>query len=630
MFTALLLLLSLTTLAQAPKTADTYTKEVHLIPMRDGVKLYTVVYVPKKLKDLKPIMLTRTPYGVGPYEEGELKPYLGPSNNFSKAGYIIAYQDVRGKYMSEGTFQDMKPYRGPHNHAAEIRKKGAGKIDESTDAWDTIEYLTKKIKGNNGRVGMWGISYPGFYASQALLDAHPALKAVSPQAPVADWWTGDDFRRNGVLLVPHAFNFFTGFGLPRPVPIPYGQRGYQHTSPDGYQFFLQAGSTNDLLKKYTAGNISFMPEAFAHADYDTFWAARNAIHHFKNVKPASMVVGGWYDTENLYGALQDYQSIERQNAKAHNHLVMGPWWHGQWARDSGNHIGQVRYGQASSVWYRDSVEYPFFKHYLENGSTAPAPIAEATVFYTGANQWKRHASWPPAKAEKLRFRLFPNGVLKAAAASDAMPAVGLQETEASYVADPNKPVPYSTHTSPRMEKEYMVEDQRPQTRRTDVLSWTSPALEAPLTLSGKARIRLKLKSTATDADFFVKIIDVHPSTYGKSNGIKGNAASPAEGYEMLLGWDAMRARYRDGGDKPKAIKPGEVFEINLPLNDIAHTLRPGHKLMVQVHSSWFPICERHPQQFINVHEAQPQDYKVATHTVLLGDSYVELDVTPSE
>lgn len=628
------LLTATTALAQQDNPiAAIYDKVVYNIPMRDGVKLYTVAYIPKALRNAKlnagkagkPVMFLRTPYGVGPYEEGKLKPYLGPSRHFVDSLYIVVYQDVRGKYMSEGEFVDMRPYRGPHDHWAERKAKGAGKIDESTDTWDSIEWLMNNLPGHNGRVGMWGISYPGFYASQGLLDAHPALKAVSPQAPVADWWTGDDFHRNGILLVPHGFNFYTSFGQPRPVPVPYAPPGFQHPTPDGYQFFLQAGSPKALTEIYAPTKLAFWEELLRHPDYDTFWMARNAIPKFNNIKPAVMTVGGFYDTENLFGALQDYKSIERRNPgtrqpKTQNQLVMGPWWHGQWARDSGNHIGQVKMGTYTSGWYRDSVEYPFFRYHLE-GKGKPY-TTEATIHYGGANVWRRLSSWPPLNAKTTRWYPQQDGSLT----NKAAPASARKD----YLADPTTPVPHTQTISPRLEKEYMVEDQRHNSHRPDVLTFSTPALSKPLNLSGSASVHLTLSSTATDADFFVKIIDVYPDTVEQNSTLapatRTNPTYKPQGYQQLIRWDAMRARYRKSHTNPEPLKPGEPFVLDIPLNDIAHVLKPGHRLMVQIQSSWFPICERHPQQYIDVHSAQPDQYQKATHTLLLEQSWVTLDV----
>ncbi len=636
--------------AKKPITAKyiraNYTKQVAMVPMRDGVKLYTVIYAPKDNAKPHPILLTRTPYGVGPYEPDSMKPWLGPNPEVVRAGYIVAYQDVRGKYMSEGEFVDMRPYKGPHNQVAEIaaaRKspmssKTAALIDEATDAYDAIDWLVKNVPNNNGRVGTWGISYPGFYSSQSVLDAHPALKAASPQAPVADWWTGDDFRRHGIFLTPHAFNFFSGFGQERPKPTAKGNKGYTHLNPDGYQFFLQAGSTSDLGRSYLTQTIPFWDSLTAHQDYDVYWVARNAIPHFRRVKPAVLIVGGFYDTENLFGALQDYQSIRQNSPETHAYLAMGPWWHGQWARDSGKAIGPVRFGSATSQWYQQNVEFPFFQHYLDGSSNtknnaeatgARAPISTVHVFEGGSNVWQRYNQWPAHNTRMGKpttlVKWFPqqSGALRRE--QQDQPA-----STASYLADPLHPVPHSAVLSTGLEKEYMLEDQRPNTKRPDVLSFQTQPLMKSLTISGKARVHLKLRSTATDADFFVKVIDVYPDV-PEANSNLAPAPIPKSnyhpgGYQQLLRWDAMRARYRNGGANPTPLTPGEATELVIDLNDICHTLLPGHRLMLQVQSSWFPITERHPQQYINVHTASPADYVSATHTLQLADCWLEVAV----
>lgn len=588
-----------------------YTKREVYIPMRDGTKLFTVIYSPKQAAEPKPMMLLRTPYSVAPYGDGELKPYIGPSSNFAKAGYIIVYQDVRGKYMSEGEFVNMRPHRGA------VKQKSKKLIDESSDTYDTIEWLLKNVANHNGKVGMWGISYPGYYASMGLLDAHPALKAVSPQAPIANWFFGDDFHHHGAFLMPHAFNFYSSFGQPRPKPSTTGAARFNHGTPDGYDFFLRAGSAQQADDLFLKGNVAFWKDLITHTDYDTFWQARNTLPHFKQVKPAVLVVGGWYDTENLYGALNLYKSIKNQSPETETSLVMGPWYHGQWARDEGTNLGAIDFGSKTSEHYRNTIEFPFFDYYLRGKGNKPNQGAH--LFRTGANVWDFLPNWPENKKIENYF-LRPDGVLSLKSAV----AEGKQGS-LTYTADPAKPVPSTEKISTGMPKEYMVEDQRYNSRRTDVLTFSTPTLTEDITLSGYLRANLWVSTSGTDADYFVKLIDVFPDTasqtpYCETNEVMG-------GYQQLLRWDVVRARYRNNYSIPEAMPANTPTRVAFLLNEVHHTFKKGHKIMVQVHSHWFPFVDRNPQQFINTYTAKPSDYKVATHSLHAlpnKESYIEV------
>lgn len=612
-----------------------YVKQVHFIPMRDGIRLHTIVYVPKAVLSgsiKAPILINRTPYGVGPYEKDSMKPNLGPNPYTVAANYIFAYQDVRGKYLSGGFFEDMRAYRGPHNHAKELaaakKKPKEALIDEATDTYDAVDWLVKNIPNNNSRVGFWGISYPGFYASMAALDAHPAVKAVSPQAPVADWWTGDDFRRRGVFLTQHAFNFFNWFGQERESVYTQSAKPFKHPTPDGYKFFLEAGSSKSLGDSYLKKPVPFWQQLISHEDYDTFWVARSSLQYFKQVKPAMLVVGGFYDTENLFGAIQVYESTKRQSPGTHAYLTLGPWWHGQWGRDSGNHIANVRFGANTSFWYHQNIEYPFFRHYLDQEGKGKAPIAQVNVFDDGKNQWLSYNQWPGQvmangmPTQLVKFNLHPDNSLKR-----DQPATG---GEVTYTADPMHPVPYTQLIATGLEKSYMIDDQRHNTSRPDVVTFTTNPLRQDLVVSGKAVVRLKIKSTAEDADFFVKVIDVHPDDVPADSPLKPAGPEKSNyhpaGYQQLIRWDAIRARYRKSYSQPEPLVPGQEAELVIPLNHIAHTFKQGHRLMLQVQSSWFPLTERHPQKYIPVHSAQPQDYQKADHTIILPASYLELEL----
>ncbi len=579
---------------------EDYKKEVYMIPMRDGIKLYTVVYSPNIPNMGRfPVLINRTPYGVGPYEEGKKKPSLGPSQYLMEDGYIFVYQDVRGKMMSEGEFVEMRPY---------IPKKTSKKqIDESTDAYDTVEWLTKNLKNHNGNFGFWGISYPGFYASMALLDAHKNVKAVSPQAPVTDWFIGDDFHRNGAFWLPHFFNFETWFGLPRPNPISQFQRGYDFGTRDGYNFYLRYSSLADLDAKTTKGSVPFIQEFMNHPVYDSWWQARNSRQHFNNVKPASLVVGGWFDAENCFGALELYKSIEEKNLKNKNYLCMGPWYHGQWARDSGRTLGDMDFASATADFYRREIEYPFFTHYLKEKGVLSMP--EAWVFETGTNQWKNMAVFPPKEGKERSVFMAPGGRLEL----DKAPiATGFTE----YIADPERPVPYTRDFSVGMVKEYMVEDQRFAATRPDVAVFETEPFKEEVTFSGPIEVELFISTTGTDADYVVKVIDVFPDS-AKGNAVQ-NKRVPMGGYQMLLRGDAFRAKFRKSFEAPEPLIPNEVTPIKFTLNATNHTFKKGHKMMIQVQGHWFPLVDRNPQTFTDIYRAQKSDFKKATHKIHFG------------
>ena len=372
-----------------------YTKYEHLIPMRDGKRLFTSVYIPKDDSQLWPILFDRTPYGVGPYGEDVYRASLGPSELFAREKFIFVYQDVRGRYLSEGEFVNMRPQLPP----------GTDGIDESTDAYDSIDWLIKNLPNNNRRVGMWGISYPGFYTAAALIRAHPALKAASPQAPITDWFIGDDFHHNGTLYLPHAFTFFSGFGHPRPEPTTESGARFESGTPDGYAFFQKLEPLSNINEKFFKNDVPFWNELTQHPNYDAYWQARNIRPHLKDVKPAVMTVGGWFDAEDLFGALNTYYSIEKSTPGATNILVMGPWYHGGWARSDGELLGNVHLNSKTAAFFRENIELPFFQHYLKNKGAMTLP--EAYVFETGTNVWRQYETWPPARQPLSVFTSAP-------------------------------------------------------------------------------------------------------------------------------------------------------------------------------------------------------------------------------
>ncbi|HET6889573.1 MAG TPA: CocE/NonD family hydrolase [Pyrinomonadaceae bacterium] len=586
--------------------AANYTKTEQMIAMRDGVKLFTSIYSPRDTSQKYPIMLMRTPYSVAPYGADAYKESLGPSGLFQNERYIFVYQDVRGRLMSEGEYENVRPHKP--------KKSGPKDIDESTDTYDTIEWLVKNVPNNNGRVGMWGISYPGFYVSMGIIDAHPALKAASPQAPIADWFIGDDFHHNGALFLPHTFNFFAVFGLPRSKPTTEFPPRFNHGTPDGYQFFLDLGPLSEVNNKYFKGQVAFWNEAISHPNYDDFWKARNVLPHLKNIKPAVMTVGGWFDAEDLYGALKTYEAIEKSNPAIYNTLVMGPWFHGGWSRSDGDFLGNVKFDLKTSVHYRENVELPFFNCILKDKCDRKLP--EALVFETGSNKWREYAQWPPAKVQKQALYLAGNGKLTLSPMTGASSgAAGFDE----YISDPYKPVPYTNGIANRMTREYMVDDQRFAATRSDVLVYQSEVLTEPLTVAGPITATLYVSTSGTDSDFIVKLIDVFPNNTPDPNpnptGVKMG------GYQMLVRGEPMRARFRNSFEKPEALTPNQVTKVEFTLPDVNHSFLKGHKIMVQIQSSWFPLVDRNPQKFVDIYKATEADFQKATQRVYWSRQY---------
>jgi putative CocE/NonD family hydrolase len=576
-----------------------FTKIERLIPMRDGKKLFTSIYIPKDQNKKYPILLNRTPYSVAPYGEDKYKVSLGPSDLFIREGYIFVYQDVRGRWMSEGDFVDVRPY---------IKNKTGQETDETSDTYDTIDWLIKNIVNNNGRVGIYGISYPGFYATASLPGSHPALKAVSPQAPVTDWYVGDDIFHNGAFFLG-AFLFFSNFGQPRPEPTTQGPPPIDFGSQDAYNFFLQAGTLEALNEKYLKGQIQVWNDFTQHGTYDEFWQSRTYLPHLTNVKPAVMTVGGWFDAEDLYGPLKTYAAIRDKNPHADNRLVMGPWPHGGWARGNGESLGHVHFGENTSEYYRKNIELPFFNHYLK-GAAGGLDIPEVIVYETGSNQWKGYDTWPPREARDTFLYLAEQGLLSFVGSATAQG--GFDE----YVSDPRKPVPYTSEIRLSTVREYMIEDQRFAASRPDVLVYQTPVLKEDITLSGPVKPHLYISTTGTDADFIVKLIDVYPDA------MENRPDTPPHtrlgGFQQLVRGDVIRAKFRNSLSHPEPIVPDEVTEVEFELQDVAHTFRKGHRVMVQVQSSWFPLVDRNPNKFVDIFHAKVSDYQKAGIRVYTG------------
>ena len=582
-----------------------YTKYEYRIPMRDGVKLFTSVYVPKDDSKQYPVLMMRTPYSVDPYGVDKYKDNLGPSALFGKEGYIFVYQDVRGRWMSEGEFVNMRP----HN-----TRKGPKDFDESTDTYDTIEWLLKTVKNHNGKVGQWGISYPGFYSAAGMIDAHPALKAVSPQAPINDWFVGDDWHHNGVLFLPHCFNFMANFGKPRPDPTTkFGHLKFEHGTPDGYDFFLKMGPLYNADKSYLKGQVAFWNEAMSHGTYDEFWKARNLRPHLKDIKPAVLTVGGWFDAENLFGALETYKNVEKQSpGHPANTLVMGPWVHGGWSGGDGDKLGDVKFNAKTAPYFREQMELPFFEFHLKGKGNWKPP--EAWVFETGTNVWRKYDAWPPKESQATTLLFKADGRLNHANPRGNGLSNGDDFDE--FVSDPAKPVPHFDRIAVGMEKEYMVADQRFAARRPDVLVYQTESLTEDYTIAGPVEVKLYVSTTGTDADWVVKLIDVYPDDLPDPD--PNPTHFKPGGYQQMVRGDIFRGKFRNSFEKPEPFEPGKPTVVKFTLPDTCHCFRPGHRIMVQVQSTWFPLADRNPQTFCDIYSAKEADFKKATHRVYRG------------
>lgn len=582
-----------------------YTKSEFKITMRDGVKLFTSVYIPKDIAEKHPILITRTPYSCAPYGK-TMRPYWNSYlKYYLREGYIMVIQDVRGRWMSEGQFIDIRPLNPD--------KKSNNDIDESSDTYDTIDWLLKNIPGNNGKVGVFGISYPGFYSTMAAASNHPALVAVSPQAPVTNWFIGDDFHHNGAFFLMDAFSFYSalgsGFGVPRPAPTTTGPVSVGFPVHDNYKFYLETGPLQAFMK-LTGDSVKFWKDLFAHPDYDTFWEARDTRNATKGLKPAMLWVGGHFDAEDNWGAWNSYKAAEMNNpGKEFNKLIMGPWYHTQWASADGTHLGNIKFGSNTSLWYQQIFEIPFFNYFLkEKGDISH--LAEANIFITGSNEWKSFNSWPPAGTEDKSLFLHEGGKL-----DWKNPAVKSGYSE--YVSDPAKPVPYTEDVHFNRSVEYMVDDQRFAGRRPDVLTFKTAVLDDDITVTGVITADLAASISTTDADFIVKLIDVFPDNLGYNDvdiysGKDPSLVYPMGGYEMLVHAEVLRGRYRKSFEKPQPFVPGKVEQVKYDLGDVAHTFRKGHRIMIQIQSSWFPLVDRNPQKFVNIYEALDSDFQKST------------------
>ena len=604
------LFLCLSALGQEKKpnyVAENYTKQEVRIKMRDGLELFTAIYSPKDTSKKYPIVMQRTPYNCAPYGPDQFKRSIAPNETMMKEGYIVVYQDVRGRYMSDGLYDNMRGYIP--------NKKGKTEVDEASDTYDTIDWLVKNVANNNGNVGTWGISYPGYYASYSLLSGHPALKAVSPQACISDFFF-DDFHHNGAYLLSY-WKVTPLFGPQKTKPTTEAWFKFPNVGTnDDYQFFLNAGPLVNLDKYYDSSN-EFWQQLKEHSSYDEFWQKRGLLQHLKNIKPAVMIVGGWFDAEDLYGPLNTYSTIEK-SSKNYNTIVMGPWSHGDWARNSEKQIiGNINFGDSISGFYQKNIEANFFRHFLKNNGKGENKLPEAYVFDTGRKEWETYDTWPPKNTEKQQFYLQPQQKLTKNAG-----AVSFEE----FISDPKKPVPHSEDIKQQglTPRKYMTDDQRFAARRPDVLVFETDVLAEDVTMAGDILAKLQVATTGTDADWIVKVVDVFPNDEPETKEVQPYLKM--SNYHMMVRSEVMRGRFRNSFVNPEPFVANEKTPVNVKLQDVFHTFKKGHKIQIQVQSTWFPLIDLNPQTFVpNIFYAKPEDFKKQTHRVY-SDSAIEFTV----
>lgn len=587
-----------------------YTKQEYMVPMRDGVKLYTQVYRPTFSNEKLPFLLMRTPYQIKPYNSHEFREKLGPYPAFDREGFIFVYQNVRGRFLSEGTFLNMRP----HTNESSV----------ANDTYDTIEWLLKNIPDHNGRVGTRGISYPGFQAAAGMINGHPALKAVAPQAPIADWFW-DDMHHHGAFALALAFRFFSFFGHEHDGTQTDWPERPEYGYADGYDFYLDMGPTRNADALFFKGKNPFWNKLKTHPNYDAFWQSRNLLPHLKNISANVLIVGGWFDSEDLYGPLKIYQHVEKNNPGINNKIVMGPWSHGGWVRTEGRMLGAWDFQYNTAQNYRENIELPFFlKHLKDKGDFQ---MDEALMFETGANRWRTFDQWPP-KVETSKFLFDEAGGL-----TQTIPAKAAAD---HYVSDPKNPVPYTAEVTNSWGKAFMGEDQRLFGRRSDVLTYRSAVLTEDVTIAGpiEAHLYVSLQGmnedyslvandqTLRDADFIVKVIDQFPNEIPGVDKEKDPAGYLKGGTQALVRFEAMRGRFRDSYEQPKAFKPGEPTLVKLPLQDVLHTFKKGHRIVIQVQSSFFPFFDRNPQKYVdNIFEAEADDYEMVRISIHRSEKF---------
>lgn len=579
---------------------DNYTKREVMIPMRDGIRLFTAIYEPVQTDVPTPIFITRTTYTAGPYGEGYNSFLWNKYRNLVKAKYVIVIQDVRGRWRSEGDFVNVRPFKA--------HKKGKKDIDEASDTYDTAEWLIKNVK-SNGKIGVGGTSYPGFYTVMAALSGHPAIKAVVPQAPVTDWWMGDDYHHHGAFMLTDMFNFSpTYMDRPRPVPTDRFISMKPFYLDDEYSFFMRHKTMKDLTR-LAGDSILFWKDLMDHPDYDDWWKARDSRRSLYRVKPAVLVVGGFFDAEDCYGTLGVYKSLRRQSPETDLNFIMGPWFHGAWERDLGNHLGDILFGANTSKYYLDEIEFPFLQYYLNGIGEKPSSDKAVHIFFTGKNEWKDYPVWPVPSAQDYRIYLEKDGGLSTNVPSQ-------HNSYSEYVSDPNHPVPYVSTFAHGRSASYMTADQRFASTRPDVLTFRTDILESDLTLAGEIHVDLNVSISTTDADFIIKVIDEFPEdfrydekTYVEDNQLMLRTRGTMMGsYQMLVRGETMRGRYRNSFEHPEAFQPNEITKVSFDIPDIAHCFKKGHRLMIQIQSTWFPLTNINPQQFVNINTCDEKDF----------------------
>ena len=589
-----------------------YTKYEFRIPMRDGAKLFTAVYVPKDAGPSKtyPFLIERTPYSVGPYGADNYPKRLGPARSFVADGFIFVYQDVRGRFQSEGAFIEVTPHKDA--------KKGTKDVDESTDTYDTIAWLLKNVPNNNGTAGIYGISYPGFYVAAGMADSHPALKACSPQAPVTDLYMGDDAYHNGAFMLEANFSFYTFFkpraGLEYP---PKEWDNFDYGTNDGYDFYLAMGPLSNAKKLYLKDTNFYWDDQVRHPTYDEFWKSRNISTHMKNINCAVMTVGGLFDAEDLQGPYRIFHSVAEMSPDTPNRIVEGPWVHGGWAYTKGDHLGPVNFAGDHSAYFNDRVLLPFFQQYLKGAGDAKLP--NALIFETGTNVWRSYDTWPP-KNTQAKTLLFQNGGKLAFEAGSEKP--GYDE----YVSDPNRPIPFVETQSTSVPQTYMDADQRFAAKRPDVQVYQTDPLEEDVTVAGSVSPKLWVSSSGTDSDFVVKLIDVYPMNY--PDPVPNPKDVHMGGYQQMVRGEPFRAKFRNSFEKPEPLESNKPTGIQFDLPSINHTFRRGHRIMVQIQSTWFPLVDRNPQKFVNIPDAKPEDFQKATQRVYRGGEHASAIVLP--
>ena len=585
-------------LQQKPNPADRFEVSDVMVPMRDGKRLFTKIFTPRDVKGPLPIIFKRTPYGI----DGSANAFNAYYRALADEGYIFVHQDIRGKFRSEGDFVMQRPARGSDKSA----------IDEGTDTYDSIEWLIKNVRNNNGRVGMLGVSYDGWTTIMAAIEPHPALKAISPQASPADMWLGDDFHHNGAFRLSYAFEYAAMMESGKDV------KQFTFDRYDTYDWYLDLGPLSNVNAKYLHGGIPTWNDYVAHPDYDDFWKRQTMIPHLTSVKVPTLNVAGWWDQEDFYGPLAIYSALEKHDTQGINYLVVGPWRHGGWANGTGDSLGAIPFGSNTSEYFREKVQAPFFAYYLKDKGTRDFP--QALTFETGANEWRRWEQWPPtAQTEKTGLCFAPNEKLLVNLVEETTHTMPPPYDE--YVSDPAHPVPYRQRPIqptyfPGGSKwsTWLVEDQRFVDDRPDVLSYETPPLEQDVTIAGEVVARLFASTTGSDADWIVKLIDVYPEDYPQNWNLAG--------YQLMVSSEVFRGRYRQSFEKPSPIEPNAVLKYEWSLLTQNYTFKKGHRIMVQVQSTWFPIIDRNPQTFVrSIFEAKPGDFKPATHRVFRGDDY---------